>query len=238
MRPGRHTVRWEAGHSGCPSIPTPRASSCSPPSAGRRPGASSSPKRGSGTPATCPCWPSARGPADEIAVSWDDVLAAAQAGDGPGTAQRRGLIGPPQSGPCGRRPVHRPGRRSRSARRPAAWGRRQQEHDGAQRRRNDMLSLLALGYGFQVRLAGQVAAAHAASRADEPGPARAGRRDRRAAGAGRRAVDRHRPRAGGRVAAPRAGLGIGRADRAGRAAAAGQPAGRAGWPGCGRAASR
>ena len=32
----------------------------------------------------------------------------------------------------------------------------------AQRRRNDVLSLLALGYGFQVRLIGQVAAAHAA----------------------------------------------------------------------------
>jgi hypothetical protein len=32
----------------------------------------------------------------------------------------------------------------------------------AQRRRDDLLSLLALGYGFQVRLIGQVAAAHAA----------------------------------------------------------------------------
>ena len=32
----------------------------------------------------------------------------------------------------------------------------------AQRRRDDLLSLLALGYGFQVRLMGQVAATHAA----------------------------------------------------------------------------
>ena len=38
----------------------------------------------------------------------------------------------------------------------------QEERLKAQRRRNDVLSLLALGYGFQVRLIGQVAAAHAA----------------------------------------------------------------------------
>ncbi len=38
----------------------------------------------------------------------------------------------------------------------------QAEQLKAQRRRNDVLSLLALGYGFQVRLIGQVAAAHAA----------------------------------------------------------------------------
>src|SRR5260370_10821489 len=36
-----------------------------------------------------------------------------------------------------------------------------QERERAARRRNDMLSLLALGYGFQVRLIGQVAEAHA-----------------------------------------------------------------------------
>ena len=46
----------------------------------------------------------------------------------------------------------------------AVGGRRQQmqaELERVQRRRNDMLSLLALGYGFQVRLIGQVAEAHA-----------------------------------------------------------------------------
>ena len=37
----------------------------------------------------------------------------------------------------------------------------QEEMLAAHRRRTDMLSLLALGYGFQVRLIGQVAAAHA-----------------------------------------------------------------------------
>jgi hypothetical protein len=39
----------------------------------------------------------------------------------------------------------------------------QEEMERAAERRNDMLSLLALGYGFAVRLAGQVAAAHADS---------------------------------------------------------------------------
>ena len=41
-----------------------------------------------------------------------------------------------------------------------------QEMERVARRRNDMLSLLALGYGFQVRLIGQVAEAHA-DRPDE-----------------------------------------------------------------------
>jgi hypothetical protein len=38
----------------------------------------------------------------------------------------------------------------------------QEEVLAVQRRRNDILSLLALGYGFQVRLIGQVAATHVA----------------------------------------------------------------------------
>ena len=53
---------------------------------------------------------------------------------------------------------------------PAAISARQQQQQqdaaAAALRRNDMLSLLALGYGFGVRLAGQVAAAHA-DRLDE-----------------------------------------------------------------------
>jgi hypothetical protein len=43
-----------------------------------------------------------------------------------------------------------------------------QEHAEARQRRTDLLSLFALGPAFQVRLAGQVVAAHA-SRVDEPG---------------------------------------------------------------------
>jgi hypothetical protein len=84
-----------------------------------------------------------RSPADEIAVSWDDVDAAGSS--------------PPAAGP---------GRRSRPmspamARAVARSRQAMQDNERAARRRNDMLSLLALGYGFQVRLIGQVAEAQA-----------------------------------------------------------------------------
>jgi hypothetical protein len=93
-----------------------------------------------------------RGPADQIAVDWDDVDAAAQAGStvaGPvGQARRKPMRLASQPGPT----LARAGARQRQM---------QEEQLKAQRRRNDVLSLLALGYGFQVRLTGQVAAAHA-----------------------------------------------------------------------------
>lgn len=93
-----------------------------------------------------------RGLADEIAVDWDDVIAAAQ--DVPGS-----------------QPVRVPGLASRpgpTLARVAARRRQvQEEMLAAQRRRIDMLSLLALGHGFQVRLIGQVAATHAAQAGGE-----------------------------------------------------------------------
>jgi hypothetical protein len=93
-----------------------------------------------------------RGPADQIAVDWDDVLAAEQAGSA--------VTGP--AGPARRTPMRlasQPGKTL--ARAGARQQQMQSEQLKAQRRRNDVLSLLALGYGFQVRLIGQVAAAHA-----------------------------------------------------------------------------
>ena len=99
-----------------------------------------------------------RGPADEIAVGWDDVAAAAQAD------QPRAVPGPPQPGPT--RLASRPG--PTLARVAAKQRQMQEEMLAAQRRRNDILSLLALGYGFQVRLIGQVVATHAARLADQP----------------------------------------------------------------------
>jgi hypothetical protein len=92
-----------------------------------------------------------RGPADQIAVDWDDVLTAEQAGS-PGTPP-----GPPRSTPMrlaspSKQTLARAGARQRQV---------QSEQLKSQRRRNDVLSLLALGYGFQVRLIGQVAAAYA-----------------------------------------------------------------------------
>ena len=94
-----------------------------------------------------------RSPADEIAVGWDDVDSAAQAG-------LRGML-----------PSHRPGRLANPpvaaiARASARHAQLKQEAEQAGRRRDDMLSLFALGYGFQVRLIGHVVAAHAA----RPGP--------------------------------------------------------------------
>ncbi len=102
-----------------------------------------------------------RGPADEIAVSWDDVDSAAQASSG----------GP--AGPFGQR-RSKPMRLASpsiltTARAQARQQQDRQDHERAAQRRNDMLSLLALGYGFQVRLIGQVAQAHA----DQPDEAMA-----------------------------------------------------------------
>ena len=93
-----------------------------------------------------------RSAADEVAVSWDDVDAAAQ-------AARGGAGGP---GRWGWRLASPP--RAAMAR---AASRHQQDQEDASQRRLDMLSLLALGTGFQVRLIGQVVAAHA-NRLDEP----------------------------------------------------------------------
>ncbi len=103
-----------------------------------------------------------RGPADEIAVSWDDVDAAAQAG------QRGGRIGyrPLPSGPAGGPMRLASPSIPTAARAQARYQQDMQDRERAARRRNDMLSLLALGYGFQVRLIGQVAQAHA-DRPDE-----------------------------------------------------------------------
>ncbi len=117
-----------------------------------------------------------RGPADEIAVSWEDVAAATQAGPHFGGQPRPGtrpstarlppmrLASPP---------------RSLAAQVAARHRKAQEDIERSRRRTTDMLSLLALGYGFQVRLIGQVAAVYAgrlddqAHRADAEGRAAA-----------------------------------------------------------------
>jgi hypothetical protein len=112
-----------------------------------------------------------RGPADEISIGWDDVAAAQ--GSPPGGAARL-RPGPTLPGPTLLGPMRLPAALPVSV--PAAvQGRRQriqEELEQVRRRRSDMLSLLALGYGFQVRLAGQVAAAHADAAGDRQGRAR------------------------------------------------------------------
>lgn len=137
--------------------------------------------------------------ADEIGIGWDDVAAAqasqpggtviqglhgttirygpGQAWHGPAQLPTGSLPPVPTSLPPGSlRPVPAslpPGLPSGV---PASvLGRRrraQEELEEVRRRRTDMLSLLALGYGFQVRLAGQVVAAHAEHAHDGEGHAR------------------------------------------------------------------
>jgi hypothetical protein len=96
-----------------------------------------------------------RGPADEVTVSWDDVDAAGQATRGSVSVLGYG-VGPLASPPT-----------AAMAKAVVRHQQHQQEAGEASQRRLDMLSLLALGTGFQIRLAGQVVAAHA-DRLDEP----------------------------------------------------------------------
>jgi hypothetical protein len=96
-----------------------------------------------------------RGPADEVRVSWDDVEAARQAARGGVSVLGYG-VGPLASPPA-----------AAMARAAVRHQQHQREAGEASQRRLDMLSLLALGTGFQIRLAGQVVAAYA-DRLDEP----------------------------------------------------------------------
>ena len=110
-----------------------------------------------------------RGPADDIVIGWDDV-AAAQQGAAGGFVFTGSAVGRPVGvRPTAGRPaagLHPPvPAAGLHPSVPAGVQRRrlraQEELELIRRRRTDMLSLLALGYGFQVRLAGHVAAAHA-----------------------------------------------------------------------------
>jgi hypothetical protein len=100
-----------------------------------------------------------RGP-DGIVVGWEDVDAADTYEAGPG------LMGAGRPKPGA---VRRPSTMLAAAMARASAQRSQllQEHAEARQRRTDLLSLLALGPAFQVRLAGQVVAAHA-DLLDEP----------------------------------------------------------------------
>ena len=106
-----------------------------------------------------------RGPADEIGIGWDDVTAALPGVPGgfvfTGTTPSVQVAARLAAGLHPSVPAAVQARRRRA----------QEELELVQRRRTDMLSLLALGYGFQVRLAGQVAAAYADA-AGEDGRAR------------------------------------------------------------------
>ena len=144
---GRHTVGWEAGSLRLPSHPDAEGELVLAALGGEKARCvelAEAWARHAGDLSVLAIGP--RGPADEIAVGWDDVVAAAQDVPGPRRIRVPGLASPP--GPT-------------LARVSARQRQMQEEMLAAHRRRTDMLSLLALGYGFQVRLIGQVAAAHA-----------------------------------------------------------------------------
>jgi hypothetical protein len=157
---GRHTVRWEAGSLVLPSHADVESELVLAALGGEKARcveAAQAWERHADDLSVLAIGP--RGPADQIAVDWDDVLAAAQGG-----STVAGPLGAARTKPM--RPASQPGSASQPGPSLPRGGTRQrrvpEERLAAQRRRDDLLSLLALGYGFQVRLMGQVAATHAA----------------------------------------------------------------------------
>jgi len=153
---GRHIVRWDTGQLRLPEHPDAEAELVLAALGGEKAGCVVLAEAwGRHTADLSVLAVGPRGPADEIVVSWEDVEAAAQAGQRGGAAGFAGLRRPPL-----RRLASPP---AAAAGHSARQRQMQEEMERAAERRNDMLSLLALGYGFAVRLAGQVAAAHADS---------------------------------------------------------------------------
>jgi len=153
---GRHTVRWEAGALRLPSHPDPDGELVLAALGGEKARCievAEAWARHTDDLSVLAIGP--RGPADEIAIGWDDVITAAQDSPGPRPASGPGFGGPQRPGPLASRPG------PTMARVAAKQRQLQEEALAAERRRNDILSLLALGYGFQVRLIGQVATTHA-----------------------------------------------------------------------------
>ena len=164
--PGWHTVRWEAGALKLPEHPDAEGELVLAALGGEKAGCvelAEAWARHTDDLSVLAIGP--RGPADRIAVSWDDVASAATGAlyvGAPGP-----LGGGRTKGPAGA--AWPPARLGRLASRPPALhiqvaARHQQvqeEMERSRRRASDMLSLLALGYGFGVRLVAQVAAAYA-----------------------------------------------------------------------------
>ena len=152
---GRHVIRWEAGELTLASHADPEAERVLAALGGDKARCveiAQAWERHAGDLSVLAIGP--RGPDDAIAVSWDDVDAAAQAG-GHGPMMR--FTGPPRAAPTRLASPALPTTARAQARRREV----EEETERTAQRRNDMLSLLALGYGFQVRLIGQVAQAHA-----------------------------------------------------------------------------
>jgi hypothetical protein len=176
--PGRHEVRWEAGALVLPEHPDAEGELVLAALGGEKAGCVELAeiwRRHGDDLSVLAIGP--RGPADEIRVSWQDVDQAAQMTPLAGPSAR-GTGGPPL-GRLASPPRLPPGLLA------ARLRQSREESQSARRRRTDMLSLLALGYGFQVRLIGQVAAAYADRADDHPEAGARGRPALVAAMAGR-----------------------------------------------------
>jgi hypothetical protein len=133
---GSHTLRWAAGTVQLPSHPDAEAELVLAALGGEKPGCirlAQAWDRHADDLSVLAIWP--RGTDDEISVSWDSVPQSQ-----PGATTMPG-------GPMLRA---RPGHAAMQA-----------EMDRVAQRTSDLMSLLALGTGFQQRLSGHVAAAHA-----------------------------------------------------------------------------
>jgi len=209
---GRHSVRWEAGELRLASHADPGAEARAG-RARRGQGPLRRDRRGVAAAHRRPDRARRMARATPPPGSWSAGMTSPRPGRPPGAAAGAGgRPGPPGGWPA-RRPRRWPGP-------PSGTGQYQQEAGEASQRRLDMLSLLALGTGFQVRLRraggrGIRGPAGRAGRARADYPVGADRRAGRPAGAGGRAVARHRPGPGRGVVAPRGRVGFGRADRAG-----------------------
>jgi len=162
---GRHTVRWEAGSLVLTEHPDAEGELVLAALGGEKAGCVELAEAwGRHTADLSMLAIGPRGPADEIAVNWEDVADATRSDQGGPVRHPGARTGLPQLGQIQPRPM-RIAQPMRRPARPRRFGQVQEEADQTRRRRNDILSLLALGYGFQVRLIGHVAAAHA----DRPG---------------------------------------------------------------------
>jgi hypothetical protein len=156
---GWHTVRWEAGELRLPEHPDAEGELVLAALGGEKAGCIELAEawgRHANDLSVLAIGPRGLGvPADEIAVSWDDVASAARSAPLGGPRMHGAMPTSARLGRLASRAPALPGQvaaRDRQVR---------EEMERSRRRTTDMLSLLALGYGFQVRLVGQVAAAYA-----------------------------------------------------------------------------
>jgi hypothetical protein len=162
-----HTLRWDAGTIDLPSHPDAEAELVLAALGGEKPGCVRLAEiwgRHTDDLSVLAIWP--RGGDDRVTVGWDSVPDPQSAGPAGWAPVSGGPVsgGPVSGGPVSGGPVSGGPMRLRGQPSPGRAA-MQAEMDRAAQRTADLLTLLALGPGFQQRLSGHVAAAHAT----EPG---------------------------------------------------------------------